>query len=307
MRSMIVLKFLLLLLAWLAAAPARAQLSIQELRQALVAPWLIAIQGDERTGLLRIEEVAQESEGSYLLNATHGWIDGAQRPVRIELIQSREELRLIVRSVEGNLFFFRRLPSGNFDGTFKSARGAERPVTLEKLTEDQVQAKAQDSSARMAARTFADETKDWGVAPQSAPRSGRLHAPTPTTIPGAKTIRTMELRSMLGQPQRPVLIDVLGGDGHRTIAGAVWLREPGEGKFSRAESERFREDLEKLTMGRKSAPIVFFCLSSECWMSYNASLRAIELGYTNVFWYRGGTAAWQRAGLEMREAEPYRR
>lgn len=291
----------------LPAAPAHAQSSMDKLRQLLIAPWLITVQGDNRGGLLRINEIAQESEGSYVLNAMHGWIDGVPQPARVELIQSSQDLRLVLRSGEGNLFFFRQLPSGEFGGTFRSARGAELPAMLEKLTEDQVQQKAREATARMAARVFADEDKDWGVPPTSTARSGRLHAPTPLTIPGAKTIRTMELRAMLGQSPQPILIDVLGGDGHRTIAGALWLREPGEATIGYAGTERFRQDLDKLTMGRKSAPLVFFCLSSECWMSYNASLRAIEIGYTNVLWYRGGTASWQRAGFDMREAEPYRR
>ena len=34
-------------------------------------------------------------------------------------------------------------------------------------------------------------------------------------------------------------------------------------------------------------------------MSYNASLRAIALGYTNVLWYRGGIEAWKQAGLPV--------
>jgi hypothetical protein len=32
-------------------------------------------------------------------------------------------------------------------------------------------------------------------------------------------------------------------------------------------------------------------------MSYNAALRAINAGYTNVLWYRGGIEAWKMAGL----------
>jgi hypothetical protein len=48
------------------------------------------------------------------------------------------------------------------------------------------------------------------------------------------------------------------------------------------ERARLRADLERLTAGRKDAPLVFFCLSSECWMSYNA-------------------------GFETRKAEPHRR
>ncbi len=38
-------------------------------------------------------------------------------------------------------------------------------------------------------------------------------------------------------------------------------------------------------------------LSRECWVSYNAALRAINAGYTNVLWYRGGIEAWKAAGL----------
>ena len=37
-------------------------------------------------------------------------------------------------------------------------------------------------------------------------------------------------------------------------------------------------------------------------MSYNASLRAINLGYTNVLWYRGGIEAWKQAGLPVQSS-----
>lgn len=40
-------------------------------------------------------------------------------------------------------------------------------------------------------------------------------------------------------------------------------------------------------------PLVFHCQSTQCWMSYNAALRAIHMGYTQVYWYRGGVEAWQ--------------
>ena len=54
--------------------------------------------------------------------------------------------------------------------------------------------------------------------------------------------------------------------------------------------------LQTLTGGDKGKPIVFYCRSSSCWHSYNASLRAVEAGYTNVLWYRGGIDAWQQSG-----------
>jgi hypothetical protein len=35
-------------------------------------------------------------------------------------------------------------------------------------------------------------------------------------------------------------------------------------------------------------------MNTHCWMSYNAALRAIHLGFRQVYWYRGGIEAWQR-------------
>jgi len=289
------------------APVAQAQRSLAQLRQDLIASWLMTAEGEKRTSLLTISEIAQESEGSYLLNARYGWTDGVQPIVRIELIQTAQDLRLILRTIAGALVSVRRTSQDGFEGTLKPGRGAEKAVRLERLADDQLQEKIKESRDAVMAQVFADADRDWGVAPTKTPRDARLHAPTPKELPGARTITAMGLRALRDQSPAPVLIDVLDGQGHRTIPGAHWLREPGKSVFGPAEMESFREDLEKLTKGRKSAPIVFFCLSSECWLSYNAGLRAIELGYTNVSWFRGGTAAWQRAGFETREAEPYRR
>lgn len=302
-----------LVLAWGALAlislttPALAQVSLEKIRQELIAPWLMTVQGEPRSRILRINEVSQDTEGSFLINAVFGWIDGEASIVRIELIQSAQQRRLVVRTVPGAMISVLQAPDGSFAGTFKTSQGAEAPVRMERVVEEQLPQLTKESQARMAARTFADEDKDWGVAPTKSPRTGRMHAPTPKELPGARTITAMQLRALQDQSPAPILIDVLDGDGHRTIPGARWLREAGKAAFGRAEAEGLQFDLEKLTAGRKSAPVVFFCLSSECWLSYNAGLRAVEMGYTNVHWFRGGTEAWRRAGFATREAEPYRR
>ena len=57
-------------------------------------------------------------------------------------------------------------------------------------------------------------------------------------------------------------------------------------------SPLFRRTLERVSGGDKTRPVVFLCLSSECWKSYNACIHAIEAGYADVLWYRGGTNAW---------------
>ena len=55
--------------------------------------------------------------------------------------------------------------------------------------------------------------------------------------------------------------------------------------------------LAQLASGDKAKPMVFFCASSQCWLSYNAALRAVAAGYSRVYWYRGGVDAWTAAGL----------
>lgn len=61
----------------------------------------------------------------------------------------------------------------------------------------------------------------------------------------------------------------------------------------------------KFAAGDKSRPIVFVGADRECWLSYNAALRAIAAGYTGIRWYRGGIAAWVHAGFPMSPAEPF--
>ena len=69
------------------------------------------------------------------------------------------------------------------------------------------------------------------------------------------------------------------------------------GNFDDQVQRDFGNYLQQVTQGRKDRPMVFYCQSVQCWMSYNAALRATRLGYTNVLWYRGGIEAWQQAGL----------
>jgi PQQ-dependent catabolism-associated CXXCW motif protein len=57
-----------------------------------------------------------------------------------------------------------------------------------------------------------------------------------------------------------------------------------------------------MTNNNKEVPLIFYCQSNQCWMSYNAALRAIHMGYTNVLWYRGGLEAWKAAGQPVHTA-----
>ena len=143
------------------------------------------------------------------------------------------------------------------------------------------------------------ETMDLGVAPTAQLKTGGLHGPTPTAIPGGRLVTTPELAQLLRDPAAQAMVfDVLGGPQHLPNAiPVVPASQPGD--FQDQTQREFGQFLQQATQGRKDRPMVFYCQSTQCWMSYNAALRAINLGYTKVLWYRGGIEAWQQAGLPL--------
>ena len=58
-------------------------------------------------------------------------------------------------------------------------------------------------------QAFSYEDKDWGVAPTSSPQGPPFGKPTPTSIPGARRINTLELKALLDANKQVVVIDVL--------------------------------------------------------------------------------------------------
>jgi PQQ-dependent catabolism-associated CXXCW motif protein len=148
----------------------------------------------------------------------------------------------------------------------------------------------------------ASEDADFGVAPVATLRTLGLSSPTPRAVPGAKTIGTPELRERLRAPEgeRPLLFDVLGSNPHRSLPGAVWLPGAGQGEgFDDEVQSRLSRLLRRMTKGNLNRAMVFFCQGTSCWLSYNAVLRAVALGYREVYWYRGGLEAWAAAGEEL--------
>jgi PQQ-dependent catabolism-associated CXXCW motif protein len=154
--------------------------------------------------------------------------------------------------------------------------------------------------------TYDGEAFDYGMAPVAALRTGSYEGPTPTRVEGAQTIATSQLQAMLSSGHPPVLIDALGGNQTVSLPGAVWSPGIGMGVGLQDRLQQaFARELERLTGGNRAAPVVIFCLSKTCWLSYNATLRAVALGYRSVFWYRGGRNAWRAAGLPMTPVKLY--
>ncbi len=142
------------------------------------------------------------------------------------------------------------------------------------------------------------ERRDFGVPAVDRLHSGPMHGPTPTSIPGGQLVTTKGLLGLLNGRQAPYLLfDVLGSQ--EMLPGAIAAVAAAQpGSFDDETQRGFGAYLQQVTRGDRNMALVFYCQSIQCWMSYNAALRAIKLGYVNVLWYRGGVEAWKMAGMQ---------
>ena len=193
-------------------------------------------------------------------------------------------------SLTGDFAF--TVPAAGPAGTAPAAVVATAPAT----------APAAAAVARQSApalQYYGGEEHDFGVSASTTPKRSPYHAPTPRDIPGGQVIYTQQLKQLLDTQSDVVVVDVLDTRTRTTVPGATWLSGAGLAPFYSAEKSRLAAVLERLSGGDKGRMLVFMCLNPECWLSYNAALYAIEAGYRNVHWFRGGTLAWQGAGLRV--------
>ena len=143
-------------------------------------------------------------------------------------------------------------------------------------------------------RDHADENADFGVASDATLREV-LAGLTPKSVPGAPTIRTDQLERFLAD-RKPIVIDPMAYWWGRSIPGAVGLENAGSG-FVGEIQDRLRRKMLELTGGDLNKPIVAVGWNSERFDGRNVALRLVALGYTQVYWYRGGREAWEVNGL----------
>ncbi|MEM7189260.1 MAG: rhodanese-like domain-containing protein [Pseudomonadota bacterium] len=131
-------------------------------------------------------------------------------------------------------------------------------------------------------------------------------APVPEELTGA-TVVDDDAAYALWKTGRVVIIDVMPdlprpknlpkdvlwrGRKRDSIPGAIWLPYSGFGEIGPEAMGWLEEDLAAATGGDKDAPVMFLC-RADCWMSWNASKRALSMGYTRVFWYAEGSTGWR--------------
>ena len=147
-------------------------------------------------------------------------------------------------------------------------------------------------------RDHADEDADFGL-PADSVLHTEYEAHTPTTAPGARTIGTRDLAVMLEQ-RKPLVIDA--SNSRESLPGAIGLWGAGIGGSTSDEyQERLDTVMRQLTGRDTKTPVVVLGWNAERYQGRNLALRLVALGYTTVYWYRGGREAWEVAGLPESE------
>lgn len=156
------------------------------------------------------------------------------------------------------------------------------------------------ASAAQLHQLMAWERQDMGVAAPEELHGGPARAPTPNRLPGGQIITTKGLLPLL-QSGMVLVFDVRGPS--PALPGAQPLAWAGQaGRFDDDTQQALAQTLRQATQGRREQPLVFHGEGPHCWRSYNAALRAVQLGYRNVLWYRGGVQAWQQAVVTPQDA-----
>lgn len=148
---------------------------------------------------------------------------------------------------------------------------------------------------------YGNEEYGGGFTSAKGLRVQKVHDITPARLEGIQTIGTQELALLMKTTQPPVVVDVWAGV-DESIPGAVTLLAGGialEDPVADAAYEARFLGLLKLLSPDTAKPLVFYCMSRDCWLSVNAALRARKLGYAQVGWYRGGWASWKAANLPV--------
>ena len=122
---------------------------------------------------------------------------------------------------------------------------------------------------------------------------------TPRVLDGAKIITAEEAAALIrtGVPIYDTRVKAEYDEHHIKGAKSLPYAEKSHKEVGfDAKLDKF--DLSKMSQDR-NAPVIFACNGPECWKSYKASVVAIEAGYKQVYWLRGGFPEWKAKGMPL--------
>jgi tetratricopeptide (TPR) repeat protein len=145
---------------------------------------------------------------------------------------------------------------------------------------------------RAGLRDHLDEQADYHIE-STADLRDKKNGPTPVSVPDATTIRTEDMVRLL--ETSPLVLTTASTN--PTIPGAILVNLPNSGSLTDEWQTALAKLVGEATNGDKQRSIVTFAYSMNRWHSRNLALRLIALGYTKVYWYRGGWEAWDAHDL----------
>lgn len=107
---------------------------------------------------------------------------------------------------------------------------------------------------------------------------------SPQTIAGAQTIDAERLIELVEQNDNLLIID------SRLRSDRKLGHIPGS--MSLPDTQTRCDSLATLIV-EKSDPVIFYCNGPRCRRSDKAVATAVQCGYTNIYWFRGGIRAWE--------------
>lgn len=115
--------------------------------------------------------------------------------------------------------------------------------------------------------------------------AGVAVAKSPEQIEGVKRISAEELIALANKRPDLVIIDsrVTANRKHGYI----------EGSYSLPDTDTTCDTLKKLITS-KSAPAAFYCNGVKCGRSAKAVKIAVDCGYRDLYWFRGGFEVWKQ-------------
>ncbi len=128
---------------------------------------------------------------------------------------------------------------------------------------------------------------------------GSMLNTTPLNLPGAKLVSAAEVQQLIakGIPVYDVRDDEEYRKGHVPGSRSVPYKEgsakevgfdPGDDEFALTRLPR-----------DKNAPLVMYCDGTICWKSYKSAAVAVQAGWKNIYWFRGGFPEWKEANLPI--------
>jgi adenylate cyclase len=151
------------------------------------------------------------------------------------------------------------------------------------------------------------EDADSGLSMTEGVRPANLNGPTPIGAPGVSTIKTSELRTLIGDGEGSASGDLpllLSTD----CSDCLGVAMPGtnfvpdayrNGVLDDAKRQALKVLVDRLLHGDRTRRVIIFSWNAASWDARNLAIELVALGCPNVSWYRGGLEAWDVAGLPV--------